>query len=434
MRIVIPLTVPRAVALLGALALAAAAAQEPAETKAPLFRLASADGRPLRALALLLGGSAGAFEVPAGKHGELRVADDLAPRLATLDGEVAGGAWLEAQVLPSTWLARLGPAVDEFEHSFGSRFAAIAVQTGLDRERGKHLLHDLIGVARDAEHIDVAVRRGSGSGADTTIVLQLAPRPGTALHRWTQLLVPGKREVPTVARDGDFVQIGVDIAADRIAGLCDPFVPWIAELTSGSGDEAIADFRRSIASQDGRGSFAAGRAGIRMALGLGKAKTYAEVAFAPGNIERVKATLARQRIDAEYTPDALEYRGVRAMKSVVDGGRPLPLFGGERSEMTGYLAVAGDFALSVAGAGADEAAIKALVDGALDGKLPRRALAAADGSAQSPPLLTVSMDLALLFAAMPESARPRLGDDQPRSVRISLHQTGTALELRIQLQ
>jgi hypothetical protein len=397
-----------------------------------LFRLAAADARPLRALALLLGGSPGEFEVPAGKHGELRVADDLAPRLATVDGEVAGGAWLEAQVLPSAWLSRLGPAVDEFEHSFGFRFAAIAAQTGLARERAKHLLHDLIGVARDAERIDVAVRHGIG--ADTAIVLQLAPRPGTALHRWTQLLVPGKREVPTVARDGDFVQVGVDIAADRLGGLCDPFVPWVAELTSGSSDEAIADFRRSIASQDGRGSFAAGRVGIRMALGLGKAKTYAEVAFAPGNIERTRAMLARQRIDAEYTPDALEYRGVRAMKSVVDGGRPLPLFGGERSEMTGYLAVAGDFALSVAGAGADEAAIKTLVDGALDGKLPRRALAAADGSAQSPPLLTVSMDLALLFAAMPESARPKLGDDQPRNVRISLHQTGTALELRIQLQ
>jgi hypothetical protein len=422
-----------AIPLLGACALATAAAQEPAaEAKAPLFRLASVDGRPLRALALLLGGNPGAFEVPAGKHGELRVADDFAPRLSTVDGEVAGGAWLEAQALPSAWLSRLGDAVDEFEHAFGARFAAIAAQTGIERDHAKALLHDLIGVARDAERIDVTVRRGSGR--DTGIVLQLAPRPGTGLHRWTQLLVPGKREVPTVARDGDFVQIGIDVAADRIAGLCDPFVPWVAALTSGSGDEAVAEFRRSLASQDGRGSIAAGRAGIRMALGLQNGKTYAEVAFSPGNLERTKAALARQRIDAEYTPGALEYRGVRAMKSVVDGGRPMPLFGSERGEVTGYLAVAGDLALSVAGAGADEAVIKTLVDGALDGKLPRRALAAADGSARSPPLLTVTMDLAGLLAAVPESVRPKLGDDQPRNVRISLHQTGTALELRIQLQ
>jgi hypothetical protein len=424
MRITIP--------LIGALALAAAAAQEPTGTKAPLFRLAAADARPLRALALLLGGSPGAFEVPAGKHGELRVADDLVPRLATVDGEVAGGAWLEAQALPSAWLSRLGDAVADFEHAFAFRFAAIAAQSGIERDRAKALLHELIDVARDAERIDVAVRHGGG--ADTGIVLQLAPRPGTSLHRWTQLLVPGKREVPTVARDGDFVQIGVDVAADRIAGLCDPFVPWVAALTSGPGDEAVAEFRRSLASQDGRGSIAAGRMGIRMALGLQNGKTYAEVAFSPGNLERTKAALARQRIDAEYTPGALEYRGVRVMKSVVDGGRPLPMFGGERGEMTGYMAVAGNVALSIAGAGADEAAIKTLVDSALDDKLPRRALAAADGAARSPPLLTVSMDLASLFAALPESARPRLGDDQPRSMRLSLHQTGTSLELRIQLQ
>src|SRR5215813_10934688 len=105
-----PITIPLPIPLVGALALAAAAAQEPA-TKAPLFRLAAADARPLRALTLLLGGSPGEFEVPAGKHGELRVADDLAPHVTTADGEVAGGAWLEAQVLPSAWMSRLGDAV-----------------------------------------------------------------------------------------------------------------------------------------------------------------------------------------------------------------------------------------------------------------------------------------------------------------------------------
>jgi hypothetical protein len=90
--------------------------------------------------------------------------------------------------------------------------------------------------------------------------------------------------------------------------------------------------------------------------------------------------------------------------------------------------------VTVTGGPRPEQRIKDLIDAALDGKLPHRPLAAvatAAGTAGNP-LLTLDLDLPNLFAALPESLRSRApaADSFPRRIQVSLHQTGTSLEIR----
>jgi hypothetical protein len=189
---------------------------------------------------------------------------------------------------------------------------------------------------------------------------------------------------------------------------------------------------RSLAAWDGTFSMDLGADGMHMAMGVRDAKAFAASMTDPDYLAMTKSYLARQKIEGEYTPNALTHRGVAVLKSKVVTDKPNPMM--PDGEMTSMAGVAGSTWVALSGPPDGlEAAIKLAIDASLDGKLERRKPTVADD--KRPALLSLDVDIDALMAQMSSGrAIPPLGDEAPKTVNITLHKTDTTLEARIALR
>jgi hypothetical protein len=260
----------------------------------------------------------------------------------------------------------------------------------------------------------------------------MSPTAGSASHAWLQNLRPGGRGRITLSVPDVFAHVAFDLKGETLPAVCAPFAPFITSLTAGTSPEALADQLTAIGCLDGLGALAIDAEGLQLALGLRDSTRYAEAAFAQSTLARQQEHLAKQRVDMEYTVDALVHRDVKVMKSAALPATPTPWLATKDGEVLGYLAVAGRFALSTAGGAHGEARIRALIDATLDHALQA---ATQEPTAPDVPLASAQIDLLRLEGAVPDSMRTRLqGEKLAGVLQVELHATASSWTLKARIR
>ena len=417
-------------ALLGALVAASTLVAQTATTKAePLVCIRGLEREVLEAATALFSDQPHAWQRAQGTQGEVRLAADGSLDLQEISATLPATTVVQMEIRLRAWMEHSTAAVAQLEKTWAPRLLLLGTSLGLPRELARELEPSLRAVLQDIDLCELSLARVTPAGAEFAITV--TPVAGSATHTWLQTLRSGGRGTPALDVAAAYAQASFDLSAETLPAACAPFARWIASLTSGTSPEAIADQTNTLACLDGLGALAIDAEGLRLALGLRDAKRYAEAAFAKSTLLRQQEHLAKQRIDMEYTVDALTHRDVKVMKSAALPATPTPWLATVNGEVFGYLAVTDHFALSTAGGSRGEATIRGLIDAALDQKL-RSANAPA---APSTTIASAQIDLLRFEGTVPESMRTRLQNEKLAGVlQLELIATGSALSLKAQIR
>jgi hypothetical protein len=300
-------------------------------------------------------------------------------------------------------------------------------------KQGKNVIDNLYALLLSTEQVRLRVAGMKPNALD--IAITCTPAADSAFAAWVKALATNPDGAAVLSTKPASVTFVLSAAPASVAAAMQPIQPMMAEMYAG-GDydraKVTAMFGRSLAAWDGTFSMDLGADGMHMAMGVRDAKVFAASMLDPEYLAMTKGYLARQKIEGEYTPNALTHRGVIVLKSKVTTDKPNPMM--PDGEMTSMAGVAGNTWVALSGPpNGVEAAIKLAIDAALDGKLARRKPTVADD--QRPALLSLDVDIDALMAQM-SSGRglPPLGDDAPKAVHVTLHKTDTTLEARIALR
>jgi hypothetical protein len=402
-----------------------------AAAPAPLFRLVSKVPAIIAATDLLFFENEPKHTLTADQQSELVIHADGQLQSSEVPATLAADTLLSLRIRPAAWLLLTAAALPRFTKLWGPRLSVLGEGLGFGRDLPPKLLAQLLAIARDLQQLDATLTSDQEHGAVFTLVL--TPQALSNTSEWLMHLVPGERGAPKI--DGDaFARVDFDLAADHVFSACEPFLPWLAELTNGNSPAALTDQIRSLTCLAGSGALAIDPDGLQLALLLRDAKGYEETAFAAPALARQQEHLARRRIDVEYTVNALTHRDIHAMKSSVLPRTPTPLIATDGGEVIGFLAVAGGHAFSVAGGKHCEARIKALIDATMDRTLRVRPLDQVAAHSQ-PPVATLDLDIfrvaALAKFDLPAPLKLSLGKGQ---LHAKIRRHDQALVLQIQLQ
>jgi hypothetical protein len=251
------------------------------------------------------------------------------------------------------------------------------------------------------------------------IALALEPKAGSAFTGFVEALEPCPQGAPSPASPGALFEMRGSFAPASLAKVLAPFRNWTVNLTN-QGEEqrakAQALYAKWLEVYDGGVGIAIGE-GFRGRMLIGAtdaAKLQQLVASEEYRAMMEGQQMANRDVEMVVTPDALEHRGVKALKMEVSGYEPNPMM--PEGSMTTYAGAAGKYLFVVFGG--QESAAKATIDAISDQKVGRAPL---PGGA----LVDSTIDLPAMFAMV---GRPP-AKDMPQKLSLSVGKNGKALAL-----
>ncbi|MCA8964575.1 MAG: hypothetical protein KDC48_06805 [Planctomycetes bacterium] len=375
---------------------------------------------------------AGAFDVGlqlpapgAGQHYELTCAARGQCKVTTADGDVG---FLTMRGDPAALATAFAEQIDMAKPIVQAGMMVGLQQQGFAAKEVGAFLKELwafpqqlssfaLRIDGDPEHMDDGV----------TVTLDIQPMAGGYVSRIVDALEPGPGGAPRLPERGAMMVMRCSLAPASLQTVLGPFAEIGLRMTN-QGEEALQQARalndRWMKAYDGSFAmtFGEGMRG-RMLVGV---RDPAEL-DALMRSDDYRAMLANQRLpgqDVEYeiTPDALDFRGCKWLRTKVSGAETSPFlpdgtFVSHVGRVGSYMAVA---------MGGDEGEAKALIDAVLDGKVARAPLA--DGA-----VVRVAVDVGALgamgnqMAGMPAGNRSPFGKGVPEHVVMTLARRGHTL-------
>jgi len=346
----------------------------------------------------------------------------------TARGPMRPGTHAEFFLKPAIALQAWEKELAEVRRIVQPRLDVLFVQLGYPQGFGKRLWSDLHGMLKQASGIYLRVE-GDPRAADakgTTFLLDLVPEPDTALYGWLKCLVPGPKGALPLPDGPAAAKLQLCLHPDRLREAIAPFARFMVESGAGSAEERQArqdDFDRDLELWDGTASLAVDQDAVLAFLGSKRPEAAARLMDDPARLQREQDSYDRRRIELSFKHAALRHRGVDAL--AVEAVTDLPT-GELPAAMSSYRAVAGNCKVIAGARKLPAETMRAAIDRCLDGKL---APAPLPGNA----LLQVDLDTAKVRAMLPPGMVAG-GEAPGRRIRLSLHETGITLELRLELR
>lgn len=305
-------------------------------------------------------------------------------------------------------------------------------QGGFTAKEAAGVWQDLLAFPRQLARLSLRVTGDPETIAETgmDVVLDLQGKASSAFATIVEKLAPSSQGAPSLGGAKGLMDFQMSLTPESMAGLFAPMREFALGFMA-NGDEnrerAAAMYDKWMALYDGgmSMSFGEGMRG-RMLIGvLDGAKLRAELASDDYVTLLESQRLPNRDAEIEVTPDALEHRGVKMLRSRMTGLEQNPMM--PDGKMETHLGAVGNYMAMALGGG--EADAKALIDAVSDQKVTRAPLP--DGA-----LLRVAIDvrgfmaMALAGAGMDGGA----GEDMPSSMTMALTRTGTTLRLATRVQ
>lgn len=401
-------------------------------TPAPMLRLLTRDVALAQALALALGAEPHDFQLPqdAG-HCLVVVRHDLTVEQTVAPAPMRPDTRMEVFLKPAVALAALQPRIQELRRTWDPRVDAVLQQFGYPSGFGRQLVGDALALLPMISGIYLRevgnLRAPEAAGA--ALHVDLVPEAGSPLHEYIKLLspAPGAIHLPATATDGAAGTLLLSLNPENLPAIV---APWsllgVAMGARGEAELSAArtDLARALAAWDGTLSAALRDGALTAFLGLRDPAAWSAWSTDPMRLARQQESYRRRRIDLEWQPDAMRHRDCAALRTTVESAAP---GAGLPTAMASFTCVAGAHAVIVGGTAPVPAAVRAAIDLALDGGLPRRP--AADAA-----MLVLDLDTARLLDMLSPGGGIRLGDDGPRRLRLVVHKIGITLKTRLELR